>query len=140
MVIDLRTHGHRIEACNARVSFVEAGTRDRQVEHLEALCSEGAREPSIAANRILACNPPLFVRDRSQGDVGRRVKQAVIRLNAVARRKDIRQVCAHLSCDDDRAASAELRPGLSRKFAVGAGADRKQYKVRFVLGAGGVNN
>ena len=133
MVIDLRIHGHRIELCRARVSFVEAGTRDRQVEHLEALCSERAREAPVAANRILARNPPLFVRDRSQGDVGRRVKQAVVRLDAIARRKNIRQVCAHLSRDDDRAASAELRPGLFREFAVGASADRKKYEVRFVL-------
>ena len=140
MVIDLRTHGHRIEACSARVSFVEAGTRDRQVEHLEALCSEGAREPSVAANRILARDPPLFVRDRSQGDVGRRVEQTVVSLDAIARRKNIRQVCAHLSRDDDCAASTKLRPGLSGEFAVGAGADRKKYEIRFVPGAGGVYN
>ena len=140
MVIDLRIHGNRIEPCSARVSFVEAGTRDRQVEHLETLRSERAREAPVAANRILARDPPLFVRDRSQGDIGRRVKQAMVRLDAIARRKNIRQVCAHLSRDDDRAAGADLRPGLSREFAVGASADRKQYEVRFVPGARGVQN
>ena len=36
--------------------------------------------------------------------------------------------------------SADLRPGLSREFAVGASADRKQYEVRFVPGASGVQN
>ena len=61
----------------------------------------------------------------------------MVRLDAIARRKNIRQVCAHLSRDDDRAAGTDLRPGLSREFAVRASAYRKQYEVRFVPGAGG---
>jgi hypothetical protein len=101
MVIDLRIHCYWIEPRRARVSFIEAGTCDRQVEHLETLCSERAREPLVVANRILACNPPLLVCDRSQGDIGRRIKQAVVRLDAIACRKNVCQVCAHLSRDDD---------------------------------------
>ena len=80
------------------------------------------------------------MRDRSKRDVSRRLKQSVVSLDAIARSKYVSQVRAHLSRDDDSAASAELRPGLFREFAVGASADREKYEIRFMLGAGGVDN
>jgi hypothetical protein len=64
----------------------------------------------------------------------------MVRLDAIARRKNVRQVCAHLPRNDNGVLSAELRPGLFREFSVGASADRKNYEVRSVLNARGVYN
>ena len=89
MVVGFETRGYRVETCGACVSFAKASARDRQIEHLQTLRSERASEYSVAANRILAGHPPLFVRDRSERDVGRNIKQAVIGLDTVSRSKDV---------------------------------------------------
>src|ERR1700733_8175159 len=135
MVVGFETCRYRVEPCLPCVSLAKAGARDRQVEHLQALRSQRAREYPIAANRILAGDPPLFVRDRSQRDIGRRGKQAVIGLDAITRRKNLRHVRAHLPRNDNGALNAELRSGLFREFAVGASADRENNEIRCVLGA-----
>ena len=49
-----------------------------------SLCRRASEYP-VAANRILAGHPPLFVRDRSQRDVSRSIKQAVVGLDAITR-------------------------------------------------------
>ena len=53
----------------------------------------------------------------------------MVGLDASARRKNFRQVRAHLPRNDNGALSADLRPGLFREFAVGASPDRREQRI-----------
>src|SRR5271166_6359527 len=94
-------------------------------DHVEDLHDLGAKAPgelAVAADRVLARHPSLFVGGGAQGKISG-AEEAVMCLDTVPGRKNIRQVGAHLLIDDDRTFETEHRPGLAGKLGIWSYAD-----------------
>jgi hypothetical protein len=98
------------------------GAGGDEVEDLDDLGAQAAREMGVAAERVLAGHATLLVSGGAQGEPGD-AEQPVMGVHAVTGGEDVGQVGTHGFVDNDGAFDAQVRPGIGGKFCVGADAD-----------------
>jgi hypothetical protein len=128
VVVRLVADGHRVEAGGDRLAVAQTGARHHHVEDLDDLGAEAPGELALAAEGVLASDPPLLVGGGPERQVGG-TQKAVVSHHTISCGQHVGKVGPHPAVDRYGSFRSQLGPSGGGELGIGPDPHHHQDQV-----------